>query len=251
MSKNVAVILAGGSGLRMGTGGIPKQFLKMNGKPILFHTIEHFQKHEEIDEIVIVSVKDWLEYIWQQVKIYNFSKVTAIVEGGDTSQDSAYNGLLKARENNSADSIVVIHDGVRPIITAQVISDNIDSVKKFGTAITVSPCSETIIISQDSENIAEMPYRKHAYLGQCPQSFYLGDIIKVHEETRKVNPGYENIVDACTLFNEAGKKLHLVMGNKGNIKVTTPEDYYVVEAIMKYRENEEVFGFSVAESIKK
>lgn len=241
---NIAIIFAGGSGVRMGAG-VPKQFLEINGKPILIHTLQLFQEHEEIDKIYLAMSRDYMRYAQQLVLDYNIDKMAAIVPGGETSQDSIYNALKKAQEENPEDSIVLVHDGVRPVVEYSVISDNIASVKEYGSAITSTPCYETILISSDGEKIDELPLRKESYAAQAPQSFYLKDIIEAHEAIRQTETRYENMVDACTIYRALGRQPHLVMGNRGNIKVTTPEDVYLFRALIQYKENEQAFGFGL------
>ncbi len=241
---NIAIIFAGGSGVRMGAG-VPKQFLEINGKPILIHTLQLFQEHEEIDKIYLAMSRDYMRYAQQLVLDYNIDKMAAIVPGGETSQDSIYNALKKAQEENPEDSIVLVHDGVRPVVEYSVISDNIASVKEYGSAITSTPCYETILISSDGEKVDELPLRKESYAAQAPQSFYLKDIIEAHEAIRQTETRYENMVDACTIYRALGRQPHLVMGNRGNIKVTTPEDVYLFRALIQYKENEQAFGFGL------
>lgn len=246
--SNIAIIFAGGSGVRMGAG-VPKQFLEINGKPILIHTLQLFQEHEEIDKIYLAMSRDYIRYTQQLVLDYRIDKVAAVVPGGETAQDSIYHALKKAQEENPDDSIVLVHDGVRPFIEYGVISDNIESVRKFGSAITSTLCYETILISRDGENVDELPLRKESYAAQAPQSFYLKDIIEAHERIRERETRYENMVDACTIYRALGRQPHLVIGNRGNIKVTTPEDVYMFRALLQYKENEQAFGFGLTDRL--
>lgn len=234
--------------MRMGAG-VPKQFLEINGKPILIHTLQLFQEHEEIDKIYLAMSPDYILYTEQLILDYRIDKVAAIVEGGETAQDSIYNALSKAREENSEDSIVLVHDGVRPFVEYGVISDNIESVKEFGSAITCTNCYETIMISKDGETVDSLPLRKESYSAQAPQSFYLKDILAAHEAIRATKTRYENMVDACTIYRALGKQPHIVMGNRGNIKVTTPEDVYMFRALLQYKENEQAFGFGLTDRL--
>ena len=155
---NIAVIFAGGSGTRMTNADKPKQFLMVHGKPIIVHTVEVFQKHPEIDGIVVACLKDWIPYVEEMKKRYSLDKLGAIVPGGETGQMSIYNGLKAVKELygytavSGERNIVLIHDGVRPLIDAKVISDNISAVKKYGSAITCTPANETVILV--SEDIA-------------------------------------------------------------------------------------------------
>ncbi|MBP3543881.1 MAG: 2-C-methyl-D-erythritol 4-phosphate cytidylyltransferase, partial [Lachnospiraceae bacterium] len=223
---NIAIIFAGGSGIRMGAG-VPKQFLEINGKPVIIHTLQLFQYHKLIDKIYISILEDYAVYMQELVKDYRLDKVVKIIPGGETAQDSIYNALKVAEEENNADDIVLIHDGVRPFVSYEVITENIESVKKFGNAITCTPCYETILLSDNGDDVKSVPYRKETYSGQAPQSFYLQDIIAAHDEIRKREPRYENMVDSCTIVKSLGTKVHMVKGNRGNIKVTTPEDVYI------------------------
>ncbi|MDY3250039.1 MAG: IspD/TarI family cytidylyltransferase [Candidatus Choladocola sp.] len=241
---NIAIIFAGGSGVRMGAG-VPKQFLEINGKPILIHTLQLFQEHEEIDKIYLAMSRDYIRYTEQLVQDYRIDKMAAIVPGGVTAQDSIYNALKKAAEENPGDSVVLVHDGVRPFVEYSVISDNIEAVRTYGSAITSTLCYETILISKDGETVDELPLRKESYAAQAPQSFYLKDIIEAHEAIRATETGYENMVDACTIYRALGRQPHMVIGNRGNIKVTTPEDVYMFRALLQYKENEQAFGFGL------
>lgn len=238
---NIAIIFAGGSGVRMGAG-MPKQFLEINGKPIIIHTLDNFQNSPVIDKIYIACKKEYISKLKYMLEYFRITKAQGIVEGGETGQDSIYNGLIYALQENPEDSIVLLHDGVRPLITEEVIEKNIDSVKKYGSAVTCTPFYETPVISVSGEKVEDMPVRKYMYTAQAPQSFRLGDIICAHEQVRKTNPGYKNIADSCYLYRNIGKEVHIVEGNRGNIKVTTPEDFYLLRALLQYRENEQILG---------
>lgn len=238
---NIAIIFAGGSGVRMGAG-MPKQFLEINGKPIIIHTLDIFQNSPLIDKIYIACKKEYIRKLEYMLDYYRISKAAGVVEGGSTGQDSIYNGIRRALDENPEDSIVLLHDGVRPYITDDVIEKNIESVEKYGTAITCTPFFETPVISRSGEVVEEMPLRKYMFTAQAPQSFRLGEIVAAHEEVRKVNPEYKDIADSCNLFCSLGKEVHIVEGNRGNIKVTTPEDFYLLRALLQYRENEQILG---------
>lgn len=245
---NIAIIFASGKGKRMGTD-IPKQFLEINGKPILIHTVEIFQFHKDIDKIYISTLKEYIPYVRKLVNIYNLNKVVDVIGGGETAQDSIYFTLKRAREQNEENSIVLIHDGVRPFVSSDVITDNIESVKKYGSAITSIPAYETIMISMDKSTVNNVTMRDNTFIGQAPQSFYLQDIINAHEDIRNRKEKYKNMVDACTILKTLGKDVHLVNGNRGNIKITTPEDVYTFKAFLQYKESEQTFGLGLTNKI--
>ncbi len=241
---NIAIIFAGGVGQRLNNGenSTPKQFLKINDKPIIIRTLELFQTHKDIDKIYISIHPDYYEYMQELVKYYYITKTAGIVNGGETGQESIYNALKLAQKENPQDSIVLIHDGVRPNITEEVITKNIECTKKNGNAITCTSCFETILISENGINPEHVPYRKDTYAAQAPQTFHLGEVIEAHEITRKTNPNYTDIVDTCTLYKTLNKKTFMVKGNRGNIKITTIEDLYILRALIRYKEDLEAFG---------
>lgn len=241
---NIAIIFAGGLGQRLNNGenSTPKQFLKINDKPIIIRTLELFQTHKDIDKIYISIHPDYYEYMQELVKYYYITKTSGIVNGGKTGQESIYNALKLAQKENPQDSIVLIHDGVRPNITEEVITKNIECTKKNGNAITCTSCFETILISENGINPEHVPYRKDTYAAQAPQTFHLGEVIEAHEITRKTNPNYTDIVDTCTLYKTLNKKTFMVKGNRGNIKITTIEDLYILRALIRYKEDLEAFG---------
>ncbi|MCH4284231.1 MULTISPECIES: IspD/TarI family cytidylyltransferase [Bacillota] len=238
---NIAIIFAGGSGVRMGAG-MPKQFLEINGKPIIIHTLDNFQNSPAIDKIYIACKADYMETLKNLTNRFAITKVAKIVEGGVTGQDSIFHALKAAYNENPKDSIVLIHDGVRPFVSEEVIEKNIESVKKYGSAITCTAFFETPILSKDGHQVEEMPLKKETFTAQAPQSFYLGEIVSAHEEMRKINPEYIDIADSCNLYKNLGKQVYIVQGNRGNIKVTTPEDFYVLRALLQYKENEQILG---------
>ncbi|MBR1862838.1 MAG: 2-C-methyl-D-erythritol 4-phosphate cytidylyltransferase [Ruminococcus sp.] len=247
---NVAVIFAGGSGVRMGAG-IPKQFLEINGKPIIVHTLELFENHNDIDRIYVVMLSEYIPYMNKLVKRFALDKVADVIPGGETGQDSIYNGLKRAAQDCPEDSVVLIHDGVRPWVSYDTISRNIQGARENGNAITCTPCFETILMSTNGTTVEQVPYRKDTYAAQAPQSFMLGEIIADHEKIRATPERYENLVDSCTLIKKLGKEAHMVEGNRGNIKVTTPEDVYMYRALIQYRENEQAFGIGATPDILK
>ncbi len=251
---NIAIIFAGGTGQRMGSS-IPKQFLEIYGKPIIIHTLEKFQYHDEIDKIYIGCKEEFIPYLKELVEKYHITKVFSdgILPGGDSGQDTIYKVLKRASENNPDDSIVLIHDGVRPLITSEVISKNIEGVKNNGTAITCTPCFETPVMSFDGKTVSETPARQYMYTAQAPQSFVLKDILDVHEQVRLTDPNYtgSGIVDSCTLARSVGREVCIIEGNRGNIKVTTPNDYIDLLARLNAEDQKQIYTLLEAEKVKR
>ena len=246
---NIAMIFAGGSGIRMGAG-VPKQFLEINGKPILVYTVQMFQYHKMINKIYISTLKDYIPYVEDLVREYRLNKVAAVIAGGATAQDSIYNCLKKGESENDENSIVLLHDGVRPFVAYDVISQNILTAKEKGNAVTCTSCFETILLSGDGKRVEKVPFHKDTYAAQAPQTFILKDIIAAHDAIRATETGYENMVDGCTICKTLGINVNMVEGNRGNIKVTTPEDVYIFRALLQYRENEQAFGFGITDGTK-
>ena len=235
---NIAIIFAGGSGTRMKTHGLPKQFLKIEGKTIIVKTLENFEINKQIDKIYIACKEDWIDYLREEIEQSGIRKVAKIVKGGESGQESIFNALYAAYEENPKDSIVLIHDGVRPFISQELINQNIEDVKKYGTSITVTPCFETAIQSSNGELVEDVPNRSEMYTAQAPQCFRLGEIVEVHQKVRQTEKGYDGAVDSCNLMRNNGYPVHMTMGPRNNIKVTTPTDYYLIQALYKYKKDE-------------
>jgi 2-C-methyl-D-erythritol 4-phosphate cytidylyltransferase len=197
-----ALIFAGGTGQRMNSRSKPKQFIEIHGKPILIYTLEHFEYHEEI-------------------------------------HDSIYNGLVALRNRANPDDIILIHDGVRPLITDELITSNIKSVKKYGNSITVEPTRESVIISKDGSLALDAPPAHQMYVSKAPQSFYYKDIIEVYDKASE--DGIKSI-DSAHLLSIYDMPMQMVRSSKNNIKITEPADYYLFRALCKAVENQQIFG---------
>ena len=232
---NIAIVFAGGTGVRMGSK-VPKQFLELNGKPVLAHVLSLFERHARIDRIVLVAAPDHFDDCRALAEKYGISKLHRLVACGNSAQESIYNGLKSAQEDFPPETIVILHDGVRPYIEPQVIDANIDAVERFGNAVTYTPCYETIVLSQDGKRISALPYRRESYTAQAPQSFRLGEILAAHEKIRARPEGYADMVDQATICWTLGIPIHLVPGNRGNVKITTPEDVVMLSALLKWDE---------------
>ena len=237
--SNIAIIFAGGTGTRMNTRTRPKQFLELHGKPILVYTLEVFNTHPEIDGIILVVLQDWIDYCKQLIDMYKLSKVKAVIPGGESALASQRNGLLKAEEIFGSDSIVLIHDGVRPLIDQETISKNIASVKKYGTSITVTSAIETITLTSGTEKIGQIIERSKVKLARAPQCFFLRDILEAH---RLAAESGLTFIDSASMMQHFGHDLYFVEGAPENIKITTPSDFYMFRALIDARENSQIFG---------
>ena len=231
---NVALIFAGGVGSRMG-GDVPKQFLEWEGKAVIIHTLEVFERCSKIDEIVIACKADWIEYTGELVERAGLRKVTAIVPGGETALDSQYNGLLEIGRRHE-NAVVLIHDGVRPLVDEGTILRCIDSVNEYGSAVTVTKAIETVIRIDDNGEIVDILDRDYCRMAKAPQCFFLRDILRVHEKC--ASAGRHTFIDSASMMMADGMKLHTVMGEPENIKITTPSDYYMYLGISRARDEE-------------
>lgn len=240
---NIAVIFAGGVGSRMHSKDRPKQFLEIHGKPIIIHTLEVFERHPDIDAIVIACVENGIPHLEDLLKKYNLKKVRRIVPGGASGQESIYNGLCAAEDvANGEKSIVLIHDGVRPLIYEKTVTDNLQCVRSHGSCITSVSVKETVLLVEDNSNaVAGVPSRKNSRLARAPQSFWLEDILGLHRMARQDN--LFDFVDSCTMMQHYGKSLHLIEGPQENIKITTPDDFYTMRALLDAKENAQIYGF--------
>lgn len=236
---NIAIIFAGGVGIRFKSYDIPKQFVEICGKPIIIHTLELFEKHNDIDKIYISILPSHKSYMEKLIAEYGITKVSGIVNGGETGQDSIFNALNLAYKENPENSVVLIHDGVRPIVDYDVISENIKTAELYGNAVTCTSCTETILVSGDGISPSEIPYRRETFAAQAPQSFLLGDIYNAHLTIRKRPEKYTDMVDSCTIYKYLNKKTYMVKGNVDNIKVTNPRDIFILKALIECRAKHE------------
>ncbi|MBO4626719.1 MAG: 2-C-methyl-D-erythritol 4-phosphate cytidylyltransferase [Lachnospiraceae bacterium] len=228
--ENVAVLFAGGIGKRMNSGDVPKQFLEVFGKPILVYTIETFQKHKEISGIIVVCVETWLDYAKELVERYHLTKVKEVIPGGATGHESRLYGLRCARKYYD-EAIVLIHDGVRPLIDADTISRSIACARENGSAVVCSPAIETIYREEGGQKTI-IP-REQCSLLRAPQCFGLTEILGLYEDS--CARGNNDVIDSVTLMQMYGKSVPKVIGPAENIKITTPLDFYMFEGIMKSR----------------
>ena len=234
---NIALILAAGTGSRMGNADKPKQFLPIYGKPLMIHTIEAFEMHDGIDQIVVVTSEGYDDQVKVWCKQYDLGKVKAVAIGSDSRQGSVYNGLQAIKALGAkADDIIVIHDAARPLISQNIITNNIEACKKYDAVDTVIKASDTIVASKDNERISDIPNRSELYQGQTPQTFKFGLINEAHENAKAGK--IPNVTDDTKLVISMGKEVHLVEGSKQNFKITTFDDLMMLKALLKIGKTE-------------
>ncbi|MDG2978942.1 IspD/TarI family cytidylyltransferase [Latilactobacillus curvatus] len=237
---NYAIIFAGGVGNRMQNGALPKQFLELNNKPIIIYTLDQFEMNEAIDGIVVVCVSGWEDYLQKKIDLFGIKKVVKILTGGSSAIESQFIGLDYINKLNQEDSIVLLHDGVRPLIDQKTINDNVKCVQERGSAITVVPAIETISFSGEEGKITELIDRDKCLMARAPQSYLLKNVYNAHLKAQAENR--TDFIDSATMMEHYGYDLYTVEGSTKNIKVTTPMDYYIFKAILDAQNNEQVFG---------
>ena len=234
--KNIALIIAGGIGARMHQD-IPKQFINVQDKPVIVYTLEAFQQHPNIDAIEVVCLDGWHDILWAYARQFGITKLENIVNGGTTGQESIRNGLYDlTKRYHDDDDIVLIHDAIRPMVSADIISDNIRVCRTFGNATTVIPCTSVMLRTGDSIVSEDQVPRDNLKITQTPQTFYINELIEVHKEAVKRN--LEPSIASCALYIEMGKKVYLSAGSEKNIKLTTSEDIEIFSALLNSRRPE-------------
>lgn len=237
---NTAIVFAGGSGQRMKSSAKPKQFLELYGKPIIIFTLEIFEHHPQIDSIVVPCIAGWEDYLQNLLNRFNIKKVKKIITGGKDTQESKMNALNWMRAECADNDIVILHDAVRPLITEKLITDTIDSVKEFGSAVSYVPFTETGIISKDKETTNQTIVRNTLCIAKAPQGFYYKDVLDAHTLGETMDPAIT--IDTCSLMTELGKTLHLVQCESTNIKITSPDDFFIFKALIDLQESKDIFG---------
>ena len=234
---DIALLIAGGSGNRMGQD-IPKQFMHVDGCPIIVHTMRCFQTHPDVDAIAIVCLKGWETVLQAYANQFCIDKLKWIFTGGNTGMESIHNGIFGLKEAGCNDEdLVLIHDSVRPLLGQDIISSNIAICKAYGYAITGIMCREAILESEDGFSTDKSIPRDKLIRTQTPQTFRLGNIIKIHEKAKAM--GIKDSVASCTLIAEVGGiKMHIVPGSEKNIKITTVEDLEILKALMHTNKDE-------------
>lgn len=229
---NIAVIIAGGVGARTGQR-IPKQFINVYDKPILLYTLERFQIHKEIDAIEVVCLKGWEEVLQTYALQYGIAKLKWIVSGGESGQESIYKGLRNLRRECESEDIVVIHDGIRPMVEDDVISSCISCCRENGNGVTALPIYEQIFkVLDDKTTDAYIP-RETLRIVQTPQAYRYHDVLAAYEEGYRKGIGVQTSAYANTLMTDLGHTLYFSLGSTKNIKITTKDDIEIFRAMLQ------------------
>jgi 2-C-methyl-D-erythritol 4-phosphate cytidylyltransferase len=212
----------------------------LHDKEVIIYTLEHFEQHSAIDAIAVVCIEEWIPFFKSLLEKYKIKKVKWVVAGGKTGQESIYNGLATIKNYCQDNPVVLIHDGVRPLINSELITSCINSVEKHGSAITVTPEIETVVSLNSDKKITSITDRSSCYHAKAPQCFRLNDIYAAHLRAKKDD--LNNVIDSASLMAHYGHELYTVEGGYENIKITTPTDFYLFRALFEAKENSQIFG---------
>lgn len=231
---NIAIIIAGGSGQRMGMD-IPKQFINVYDKPVLVYTLESFQKHPQIDAIELVCIDGWHDVVWAYAKQFNIDKLKWIISGGSTGQESIRNGVYNLEDKCDKDDIIIIHDGIRPLVEAEVLTDVIRKCKQYGNAVTSMPYNEQIFVVSEDDETTTTQYIPRETLRRVstPQAYKFGVLDEKYHEAFEKEIGIYGSSYTNTMMVELGEKLHFAIGSDKNIKLTTKDDLELFKAYIK------------------
>ena len=229
-----AMLFAGGSGTRMGASDIPKQFLEIEGRSIIIRTMEHFQRHSMVDSIVVACKEDWIDELRAQTERFGMTKLRKIVPGGRTGFESIHNGVVAVAEfQKNDDDLILICDGVRPMLSERLISDCIENARKYETAVPVTPSIDSLLFSENGDECQKSYDRNRMYITQAPQGYTMKKILWAHDEAEK--RGILNPISSSELIIELGEPVRLFKGERNNIKVTTSEDMDTLRAYFYYQ----------------
>lgn len=229
---NVALLTAAGSGTRMHLD-IPKQFIHVDDKPVIIYTMEAFQNHPGIDAIIVVTLESWSSVLWAYAKQFGITKLKWVVPGGDSGQDSIRKGLEVLKQELSDEDVVLVHDGNRPLVTSQIISDSFATFYKYGSAVAAIPCTEVVFESDDGISSKVSTERERLLRTQTPHTYRLGELYDAHLEAQK--RGITGTAASCMLMKELGRMTYFSKGSEENLKITTPEDLKIFKALLKLR----------------
>ena len=226
----VALLTAAGTGTRMGQD-IPKQFMHVENKPIIIHTMEAFQKHPSVDAIIVVTLPAWIDVLKAYARQFNITKLRWVVSGGQSGQESIYNGLNTLKAELDKETIVMVHDGNRCMVSGEIISDSLATFKQHGSAVAAIPCVEAVFRSEDDGHSSTISIpREQLFRTQTPHTYTLGKLLWAHEEAKK--RGITSTAASCTLMQQLGEVVYFSKGSEENLKITTVEDMMIFKALL-------------------
>jgi 2-C-methyl-D-erythritol 4-phosphate cytidylyltransferase len=231
-----ALIFAGGVGRRMRGSDRPKQFLEYGGRPIIAYTIERFMMHPMVDAVTVVCLESWIDYLRNIMGAFRYTKPLVIVPGGASGQESIFNGLKTIHEQHpdDKDAVVLVHDGVRPLIDDETITNSIESAVKRGPTATVAPAIETILLEDEEGKVTEFIDRSRCRLARAPQAVRTEELYSAHLHAREQDK--TDFIDSVSMLSYYGADIYTVEGPAENIKVTTPTDYYAFKSFMDMKD---------------
>ena len=229
---NIALIVAGGSGSRMGQD-IPKQFINVYDKPVLFYTLAGFQDHPLIDAIEVVCIEGWHEVLWAYARQFNIDKLKWVIDGGDTVQESIRNGVYFLEDKCTEEDIVIIHDGIRPLVDETVLTDVIEKCQQFGNAVTSMPYNEQIFLMDDEKSTVQFIPREQLRRVATPQAYKFRKLDWAYREAFTKEIGIYGSSYTNTMMVELGQRLYFAKGSDKNIKLTTKDDLELFKAFLR------------------
>lgn len=227
---NIALLTAAGLGSRMHLD-IPKQFLHIEGKPVILYTMEAFQRHPQIDAIIVVTLENWKENVYAYAQNYGIDKLRWITVGGSTGQESIRNGIFELSQYCKGDDVVMVHDGNRPFVSEEVISDSLATYKKYGSAVAAMPCIEAIFRSTNGRMSMDCIPREQLFRTQTPHTYMLDKLLWAHKKAEELK--IENTTATCVLMQMLGETVYFSRGSEKNLKLTTNDELDIFKAMIK------------------
>ena len=232
---NVALLTAAGNGSRMHQE-MPKQFIHVDNKPLIIHTLERFQAHPSIDAIIVVTLESWTDVLWAYAKQFGITKLKWVVEGGETGQDSIRHGIQELSKCCDDDDVVMVHDGNRCLVSAELISSSLAVYHEKGSAVAAIPCVEAVFRSEDGTYSNDPLARETLWRTQTPHSYSLGKLLWAHREAKA--RGITNMAASCTLMSKLGETVYFSKGSETNLKITTTADLLMFKALLHTEQEE-------------
>lgn len=226
----IALLTAAGSGTRMGQD-VPKQFLHVHDKPVIVYTLERFQQNPQVDELVVVTLPHWIDFVWAYARQFGITKLKWVVEGGQTGQESIYNGLKAvAADRDSREVTIMVHDGNRPMIDNDIIADSLSVFSRYGSAVAAIPCTEVVFRDKKGVSSLRQIPREELWRTQTPHTYNLARLLEAHAESKR--RGLKQTAASCQLMSLLGERTYFSKGSEKNLKLTTMDDMYIFKSLL-------------------